>query len=60
MAELLHRAASEAALLDAWREVQENDLAVGKVNPRVAAYADRQVIVRDGRVHALAAARGTS
>jgi len=27
---------------------------------RVAAYADRQVIVRDGRVHALAAARGTS
>jgi putative ABC transport system ATP-binding protein len=27
---------------------------------RVAAYADRQVIVRDGRVHALAAARGAS
>ncbi len=40
MAELLHRAASEAALLDAWREVQENDLDDGKVNPRVAAYAD--------------------
>ncbi|GAB3829579.1 ABC transporter ATP-binding protein [Dactylosporangium cerinum] len=27
---------------------------------RVAAYADRQVVVRDGRVHALAAARSTS
>jgi len=27
---------------------------------RVAAYADRQVIVRDGRVHALAATRGAS
>ncbi|MDG6103137.1 ABC transporter ATP-binding protein [Dactylosporangium aurantiacum] len=27
---------------------------------RVAAYADRQVIVRDGRVHALAGARGAS
>ncbi|MEU6026950.1 CRISPR-associated endonuclease Cas1 [Streptomyces tauricus] len=37
---MLHRAASEAALLGAWREVQENDLDDGKVNPRVAAYAD--------------------
>ncbi len=27
---------------------------------RVAAYADRQVVVRDGRVHALAGARGAS
>jgi CRISPR-associated protein Cas1 len=38
--ELLHRAASEAALLDAWREVQENDLEDGKVTPQVAAYAE--------------------
>ncbi|WP_431039565.1 CRISPR-associated endonuclease Cas1 [Streptomyces sp. P9-1] len=40
MGELLHRAASEAALLDAWREVQENDLEDGKVTPQVAAYAE--------------------
>ncbi|WP_406260393.1 hypothetical protein OIA45_19620 [Streptomyces chartreusis] len=40
MAELLHRAASEATLRDAWREVQEYDLDDGQVNPRVAVYAD--------------------
>ncbi|MEU5524509.1 CRISPR-associated endonuclease Cas1 [Streptomyces sp. NPDC047860] len=39
MTDLLHRAASESALLDAWREVQENDLQDGKVSPQVAAYA---------------------
>lgn len=40
LAEMLHRATSEAALLEAWREVQENDLEDGKVNPQVAAYSD--------------------
>ncbi|GAA3820773.1 CRISPR-associated endonuclease Cas1 [Streptomyces chiangmaiensis] len=40
MAELLHRAASEASLLDAWREVQANDLEDGVPNPHVSAYAD--------------------
>ncbi|MGW0084535.1 CRISPR-associated endonuclease Cas1 [Streptomyces sp. NPDC003393] len=40
MGELLHRAAAEASLLDAWREVQKNDLEDGKVNPQVAVYAD--------------------
>ncbi|WP_086793258.1 CRISPR-associated endonuclease Cas1 [Streptomyces thermovulgaris] len=40
MAELLHHAASEAVLLNAWREVQENDLEDGKVSPQVAAYSN--------------------
>lgn len=40
MGELLHRAASEAALLAAWQEVQENDLDDGRGSPQVTAYAD--------------------
>ncbi len=55
MAELLHRAASESALLSAWREVQENDLADGKVNQQVADYA-RGVL---GRLAALSQALRT-
>jgi CRISPR-associated protein Cas1 len=55
VAELLHRAASESALLSAWREVQENDLADGKVNQQVADYA-RGVL---GRLAALSQALRT-
>lgn len=40
MAELLHRAAAEASLLDAWREAQANDLEDGVVSQQVAAYSD--------------------
>ena len=46
-------------MVDAARD-QGTTVVIVTHEARVAAYADRQVIVRDGRVHALAAARGAS